>query len=117
MKFRKKPEVSHRHFSLAKDFADEDNVTVILGDNIFQDKVNDDCASVLTLGLRFFLKEVPDAQRFGVAEIEEKDKKVIGIEEKPQNPKSNFAVTGLYIYDKNVFNIIKNLKAFWPRRT
>jgi dTDP-glucose pyrophosphorylase len=51
---------------------------------------------------------VPDAHRFGVAEL--KGKKVIGIEEKPKVPKSNFAVTGLYIYDSEVFDVIKTLK-------
>ena len=51
---------------------------------------------------------MPDAQRFGVAEIE-KDR-VISIEEKPENPKSNYAVTGLYLYDSNVFSIIRTLK-------
>ena len=57
---------------------------------------------------KFFLKEVPDAHRFGVAEL--KGEKVIGIEEKPKVPKTNFAVTGLYIYDSDVFNAIKTLK-------
>lgn len=94
---------------LAKDFADNDNVTVILGDNIFQDKVNDTVRR-FNSGAQIFLKNVPDAQRFGVAEIEEENKKVIGIEEKPKNPKSSYAVTGLYIYDKNVFSIIETLK-------
>lgn len=94
---------------LAKDFVDNDNVTVILGDNIFQDKIND-TVHHFNSGAQIFLKNVPDAHRFGVAEIEEENKKVIGIEEKPENPKSNYAVTGLYIYDKNVFNIIKTLK-------
>jgi glucose-1-phosphate thymidylyltransferase len=94
---------------LAKDFVDNDDVTVILGDNIFQDKV-DDTVRHFNYGAQIFLKSVPDAQRFGVAEIEEKNKKVICIEEKPQNPKSNYAVTGLYIYDKNVFSIIETLE-------
>ncbi|HWQ49982.1 MAG TPA: sugar phosphate nucleotidyltransferase [Methanosarcina sp.] len=94
---------------LAKDFVDNDNVTVILGDNIFQDKVNDTVRR-FNSGAQIFLKNVPDAQRFGVAEIEEENKKVIGIEEKPKNPKSSYAVTGLYIYDKNVFTIIETLK-------
>ena len=55
-----------------------------------------------------FLKEVPDPERFGVAEI--KDDKIISIEEKPKNPKSNLAVTGLYIYNSRVFDIIKSIK-------
>ena len=92
---------------LAKDFVDGDNVTVILGDNIFQDNIKDDVESFNT-GAKIFIKEVTDAYRFGVAEL--KGKKVIGIEEKPREPKSNFAVTGLYIYNSHVFDAIKNLK-------
>lgn len=93
--------------SLAEDFVDGDNVTVVLGDNIFQDNVKDDIKGFKN-GAKIFLKEVPDAHRFGVAELE--NDKVIGIEEKPKVPKTNFAVTGLYIYDSDVFNVIKNLK-------
>lgn len=93
--------------SLAEDFVDGDSVTVILGDNIFQDNIKEDVAN-FNGGARIFLKEVPDAHRFGVAEL--KGKKVIGIEEKPKEPKSNFAVTGLYIYDSEVFGAIKTLK-------
>ncbi len=92
---------------LAEDFVDGDNVTVILGDNIFQDNIMDD-ARDFKQGARVFLKEVREAQRFGVAELE--DGKVIGIEEKPAVPKTNFAVTGLYIYDSEVFEIIRTLK-------
>lgn len=92
---------------LAKDFADNKSVTVILGDNIFQDNVH---MSVETFnhGARIFLKEVPDARRFGVAQI--KGKSIISIEEKPTLPKSNLAVTGMYIYDSKVFEIIRTLK-------
>jgi glucose-1-phosphate thymidylyltransferase len=93
--------------SLAEDFVDGDSVTVILGDNIFQDNVKEDVSN-FNGGAKIFLKEVPDAHRFGVAEL--KGKKVIGIEEKPKEPKSNFAVTGLYIYDSEVFDAIKTLK-------
>lgn len=92
---------------LAEDFIDNEAVTVILGDNIFQDNVRDAVQSFKT-GARIFLKEVPDAKRFGVAEI--KDSRIISIEEKPPKPKSNLAVTGLYIYEPGVFEIIRNLK-------
>jgi len=92
--------------SLAEDFADGDNVTVILGDNIFQDNIKDDVNNFKN-GAKIFLKEVSDAHRFGVAELN--GNKVIGIEEKPKVPKTNFAVTGLYIYDSNVFYVIKTL--------
>ncbi|AKB79982.1 Glucose-1-phosphate thymidylyltransferase [Methanosarcina horonobensis HB-1 = JCM 15518] len=93
--------------SLAEDFVDGDNVTVILGDNIFQDNIKEDVAN-FNDGAKIFLKEVPDAHRFGVAEL--KGEKVISIEEKPKVPKTNFAVTGLYIYDSNVFGTVKTLK-------
>ncbi len=92
---------------LAKDFADNDNVTVILGDNIFQNNIKEDVTN-FNSGAKIFLKEVPDAHRFGVAEL--KYKKVVGIEEKPKTPKTNFAVTGLYIYGSDVFDVIKSLK-------
>ena len=93
--------------SLAEDFVDGDSVTVILGDNIFQDNIEKDVAN-FNSGAKIFLKEVSDAQRFGVAEL--KGEKVIGIEEKPKVPKSNFAVTGLYIYGSDVFDAVKTLK-------
>lgn len=93
--------------SFAEDFVDGDNVTVILGDNIFQDNIKED-VSAFTGGARIFLKEVSDAHRFGVAALDKN--RVIGIEEKPKKPKTNFAVTGLYIYDSEVFDSIKTLK-------
>ncbi len=90
---------------LAKDFANEGDIAVILGDNIFQDSftLND-----FYNGAKIFLKEVPDPERFGVAEI--KEGKLVGIEEKPGNPKSSYAVTGLYLYDPRVFAIIRTLE-------
>ncbi len=92
---------------LAEDFADKKDVAVVLGDNIFQDNISDAVASFKS-GAMIFLKEVPDAKRFGVANIN--GKRIISIEEKPVLPKSNLAVTGLYIYDSSVFNIIRTLK-------
>jgi len=92
---------------LAEDWADDDNVCVILGDNIFQDSIRTDVA-VFHSGAKIFLKSVPDAHRFGVAEIS--GDKVIWIEEKPKVPKSDFAVTGLYMYDAEVFQIIQTIK-------
>jgi glucose-1-phosphate thymidylyltransferase len=82
-------------------------VAVILGDNIFEENIKTDVAS-FERGAKIFLKEVPDAQRFGVAEFN--TDRVISIEEKPKVPRSNFAVTGLYLYDSGVFSIIKKLK-------
>src|SRR3972149_6101204 len=92
---------------LAKDFADSDPVAVILGDNIFQDNVRTAVGSFKS-GAMIFLKEVPDANRFGVAEINGKN--TASIEEKPAVPKSNLAVAGLYIYDSRVFSIIRDLR-------
>lgn len=92
---------------LAESFADKEDVAVILGDNIFQDNIKQDVSN-FRVGAKIFLKEVPDAHRFGVAEL--KGNKVIGIEEKPGEPKSNFAVTGLYIYSNSVFKVVKTLK-------
>jgi glucose-1-phosphate thymidylyltransferase len=93
---------------LCEDFAEGGNVTVILADNIFQDNVRADVNSFKN-GAKVFLKEVTNAYRFGVAEL--KGDKLIGIEEKPDKPKSNYAVTGIYIYDSEVFNVIKRLKS------
>lgn len=92
---------------LAEEWAGTENVTVILGDNIFQDNIRKDVESFES-GAKIFLKEVTDAHRFGVAEV--KGSRVLGIEEKPKAPKSNLAVTGLYLYDAGVFDIIKTLK-------
>ena len=92
---------------LAKDWADDENVAVILGDNIFQDDIGN-AAKSFRSGAMIFLKEVPDAHRFGVARLG--NNRVISIEEKPKRPKSRFAVTGLYFYDSSVFSIIRTLK-------
>jgi glucose-1-phosphate thymidylyltransferase len=92
---------------LAGSWADDEDVAVILGDNIFQDMVKNDVVT-FKKGAKIFLKEVKDAQRFGVAELR-KDR-VVSIEEKPSIPKSNYAVTGLYLYDDEVFSIISTLK-------
>lgn len=92
---------------LAKDFVGNDSCSVILGDNIFEDNFQAD-VSKFTSGSHIFLKEVPDANRFGVAELT--GNKVIGIEEKPANPKTNYAVSGFYIYDNEVFKVIEGLK-------
>lgn len=94
----------------AKDSLEGGKVTVILGDNIFED---DFSAAVKKfekskLGAMLFLKEVDDPERFGVAEI--KDNKIVSIKEKPKKPKSNLAVTGFYLYDSTVFDKIKTLK-------
>jgi len=92
---------------LAEDFADDEDVAVVLGDNIFQDDVSE-VVQAFEVGGHIFLKRVEDAHRFGVAQIEGNG--VISIEEKPEDPKSDMAVTGLYLYDNGVFEIIRRLK-------
>ena len=93
---------------LAEDFIGEDKVAVILGDNIFEDDFSEDFKEFQReRGSRVFIKEVPDPQRFGVAEVD--GGKIVGTEEKPKNPKSNLAIVGLYLYDPDVFAKIKKL--------
>ncbi|MEI7616495.1 MAG: sugar phosphate nucleotidyltransferase, partial [Actinomycetota bacterium] len=95
---------------LAEHFAKDDSVFVILGDNIIEDNITDSVEEFKRQpsGAKVFLKEVTDPKRFGVAEI--KDGAIVSIEEKPDNPKSNLAVCGLYMYDNEVFEIAKHLK-------
>jgi glucose-1-phosphate thymidylyltransferase len=92
---------------LAEDWADNENVAVILGDNIFQDDIKREVGA-FSQGAKIFLKEVSDARRFGVAELA--GDRVVSIEEKPQLPKSRYAVTGLYLYDSGVFSVIRTIK-------
>ncbi len=95
---------------LAENFAEGEKIFVMLGDNILEDDITEDIVDFEKQknGAKIFLKEVPDPERFGVAEI--KNGKVINIEEKPKKPKTNLAVIGLYLYDNTVFDIIKTLK-------
>lgn len=95
---------------LAEHFVQTDKCVVILGDNIFEDDISCfvDKFRNQQHGAKILLKEVEDPQRFGVAEL--KDDKIISIEEKPKKPKSNYCVTGIYMYDHRVFEIIKGLK-------
>lgn len=93
---------------LAEDFADHEKIAVILGDNIFEEDFSKNFSSFENeKGAKVFIKEVPDPHRFGVAEIREG--KIIGIEEKPKEPKSNFATVGLYLYDPDIFEKIKTI--------
>ncbi|MEK7203310.1 MAG: sugar phosphate nucleotidyltransferase [Patescibacteria group bacterium] len=92
---------------LAKEFVGNDNFVVIFGDNIIEDNITKDVQG-FRQGAVNFLKQVPDPKRFGIAELD--DNKIINIEEKPQEPKSNWAVIGLYIYDSKVFEYIETLK-------
>jgi len=96
--------------ALAEDFFGKDRVVAILGDNLYEDSFKGAVRGFLKQknGAKVFLKEVADSNRFGVAEI--KGNKIMKIEEKPKRPKSNFAVTGFYMYDNSVFDIINRLK-------
>jgi glucose-1-phosphate thymidylyltransferase len=94
---------------LAQVFTKDDPMIVILGDNILEKDITPFVENYRGQrgGAKILLKEVPDPQRFGVAEI--KDGKIAAIEEKPKKPKSNLAVIGVYMYDAHVFDIIKTL--------
>lgn len=99
-------------FILGEEFIENDSVCLILGDNVFYGQ---DLTKVLNQakaskeGAVIFGYPVKDASSFGVVEFDE-DRKVVSIEEKPANPKSNYAVPGLYFYDNNVVNIAKSVK-------
>ncbi len=95
-------------FIIGENFIDDDDVTMILGDNIFEDDFTEDIKSFKSGG-KIFAKEVPDPERFGIVEFDE-NKKAVSIEEKPAKPKSNYCVTGLYIYDSRVVKVAKELK-------
>lgn len=98
--------------ALAKDFAKDDNIMVILGDNIFNfnsrkivSEFSKEKKGAIVFGVRMHTR----SKQYGVIEIDEKGK-VISIEEKPENPKSDIAQTGVYMYDKRVFSFIRGLK-------
>lgn len=93
--------------ALAENFADDDPIAVILGDNTTDADISD-AARSFKEGALVYLKQVPDPKRFGIARFDQNDKsKIIEILEKPKDPPSNYAVTGLYMYDNRVFDFIK----------
>lgn len=94
--------------SLAEDFSDKESICVILGDNCTDAKIEKDVKK-FEGGALIFLKKVPDPERFGVPAFNTKEE-IVTIQEKPKKPKSNYAVTGLYMYDHTVFDKIRNLK-------
>jgi len=96
--------------SLTEHFVDRRKVVVILGDNLIGGSIRKyvEKFKLQDSGARILLKEVNDPERFGVAEI--KNGKILSIEEKPKTPKSNYVVTGIYMYDEKVFDIVKTLK-------
>ncbi len=93
----------------AEAFADKGNIAVILGDNIFDHDFSED-VKTFTEGAKVFFKEVENPTRFGVAVFDETGTRIIEIEEKPKEPKSKLAQTGFYIYDSNVFPLMRKLR-------
>ncbi len=107
-----KPEGLAQAFLVGKEFIGKENVCLILGDNVFfgQDfSTKLQSAASMASGATIFGYRVKDPERFGVIEYDEKGK-VLSIEEKPEKPKSNYAVTGLYFFDNNVINIAEKIK-------
>jgi glucose-1-phosphate thymidylyltransferase len=96
--------------ALAEPFADGERICVMLGDNLIEGNVAGAVARFRRQprGARILLKEVPDAERFGVAELQ--GGRVVSIEEKPAKPKSRYAVTGIYLYDERVFDVVRTLE-------
>lgn len=96
--------------SLAKGFVGEDLMTVILGDNLFADSIAEYIRNFEQKGngAKILIKEVHDPERFGVPELSGEN--ILSIEEKPSQPKSNYAVTGIYMYDSSVFDIVDTLE-------
>ena len=95
---------------LARHFADNDRIVVILGDNIIEKSIKKAVREFekQPSGARILIKRVEDPERFGVVEF--RGDKIVSIAEKPKKPKSDYAVTGIYMYDNKVFDIIKALK-------
>jgi glucose-1-phosphate thymidylyltransferase len=106
-KVQKEPRGLAEAFILGEDFIDNGKVAMILGDNIFEDDLSEKIIGFSGGGL-IFAKEVSDPERSGVVEFADNGE-VISIEEKPAKPKSNFAISGLYVYDKEVVEIAKKL--------
>lgn len=95
-------------FIVGEDFLDNDKVTMILGDNIFDNNGFSKEIRAFKTGAMLFAKKVKDPERFGVVEFDKKGN-AISIVEKPKKPKSNYAIVGLYTYDNNVVNYAKSL--------
>jgi glucose-1-phosphate thymidylyltransferase len=102
------PEGLAQAFLIGEDFIGDDDVTLILGDNLFEDDFSQPIQSFESGG-RVFAKKVEDPERFGVVEFDQ-DQQAISIEEKPNQPKSEYAITGLYIYDHTVVDKAKSLE-------
>ncbi len=103
-----KPRGLAEAFIIGENFIDDGDVTMILGDNIFEDDLTDDIRNFKS-GAKIFAKKVPDPERFGVVEIDDK-MQALSIVEKPLQPKSDLAITGLYIYDHRVIEVAKQVQ-------
>lgn len=106
---QKEPRGLAEAFILGEDFIDSGPCTMILGDNLFEGDFSEAIQSFETGG-RIFAKTVPDPERFGVVEFDPVSGKVVSIIEKPTEPKSHYAIPGLYVYDADVVEIAKRLK-------
>jgi glucose-1-phosphate thymidylyltransferase len=97
---------------LAEGFAAGGAVVVVLGDNVFEDSLAGEVARFEEnpVGARVMLKRVEDARRFGIATLDETGRRIVGIAEKPEEPESDLAVTGIYFYDARVYEIIRSLE-------
>lgn len=107
-KIQEKPEGLAQAFLIGEEFIGKDNVCMILGDNIFEDDFSENIRN-FTGGGQIFAKKVKDPERFGVVQFDDK-MKAIKIEEKPKEYLSDFAITGLYIYDSRVIEAAKSSK-------
>jgi len=103
-------------FVIGENFIGKDNVTMILGDNLFFDHDFTKDIKSFKKGGRIFAVPVPDPQRFGVVSFD-KNNKVLSIEEKPKKPKSDYAIPGIYIFDNCVCEIAKKIKPTWRPET
>ena len=107
---QEKPGGIAQALGLCREFAGRDNVYVCLGDNIFEDNFSDLKLNYFDSWCHIFLKEVPDPERFGVPVFQGMDKYLVKVEEKPEKPMSDYAVTGLYMFNQEVWSIIDTLK-------
>ena len=107
---QEKPGGIAQALGLCKEFAGRDNVFVCLGDNIFEDDFSDLKLNYYDSWCHIFLKEVPDPERFGVPVFQGMDRHLVKVEEKPEKPMSDYAVTGLYMFNDEVWGVIDTLK-------
>jgi len=109
---QEKPKGIAHGLALAEDFADNKQVALILGDNIFEDNFKKavDSFKKQEKGAKIIIKQVSDPERFGVIKFNKKGDKIAKIMEKPKKPPTNWMVTGFYLYDNLVFDVIRKLK-------